>query len=134
MRFRFFSRAGGDCFINASPTRSRRRPAPAARRIGIVISQHTDEDGGLIFQQACNLEGIVSKRLSASYRLGTSRDWVKIKNPNSPAMIRAREAVVVAVIAETAEAVAAAVPAPRPSDRRSGELKHTMGRWLLAGW
>jgi bifunctional non-homologous end joining protein LigD len=40
------------------------------RRIGIVLSQHTDEDGALIFQQACklSLEGIVSKRLRAPYR------------------------------------------------------------------
>jgi ATP-dependent DNA ligase len=60
------------------------------RRIGIVISQHTDEDGGLIFQQACKmgLEGIVSKRLSAPYRSGPSRDWIKVKNPDSPAMVR----------------------------------------------
>jgi ATP-dependent DNA ligase len=64
------------------------------RRIGIVISQHADEDGGLIFQQACKmgLEGIVSKRLSAPYRSGPSRDWIKVKKPDSPAMIRAREA------------------------------------------
>jgi bifunctional non-homologous end joining protein LigD len=38
------------------------------------------------------LEGIVSKRLSAPYRSGRSRDWVKVKNPDSPAMIGAREA------------------------------------------
>jgi hypothetical protein len=38
------------------------------------------------------LEGIVSKRLSAPYRSGPSRDWIKVKNPHSPAMIRAREA------------------------------------------
>jgi ATP-dependent DNA ligase len=38
------------------------------------------------------LEGIVSKRLSAPYRSGRSRDWLKVKNPDSPAMIRAREA------------------------------------------
>ena len=64
------------------------------RRIGIVLSQHTDEDGAAIFQQACKmgLEGIVSKRLSAPYRSGQSRDWLKVKNPDSPAMIRAREA------------------------------------------
>jgi ATP-dependent DNA ligase len=36
------------------------------------------------------LEGIVSKRLSAPYRSGPSRDWIKVKNPDSPAMIRAR--------------------------------------------
>jgi bifunctional non-homologous end joining protein LigD len=63
------------------------------RRIGIVISEHTDEDGATIFQQACKmgLEGIVSKRLSAPYRSGPSRDWIKVKNPDSLAMIRAQE-------------------------------------------
>jgi hypothetical protein len=35
-------------------------------------------------------EGIVSKRLTAPYRSGPSRDWVKIKNPDSPAMRRQR--------------------------------------------
>jgi ATP-dependent DNA ligase len=35
--------------------------------------------------------GIVSKRLSARYRSGSSRDWIKVKNPGSPAMMRARE-------------------------------------------
>jgi hypothetical protein len=29
--------------------------------------------------------------LSAPYRSGPSRDWIKVKNPDSPAMIRARE-------------------------------------------
>jgi bifunctional non-homologous end joining protein LigD len=63
------------------------------RRIGIVLSDHTDEDGALIFQQACKLglEGTVSKRMSAPYRSGSSRDWIKVKNPNSPAMARHRE-------------------------------------------
>jgi hypothetical protein len=32
------------------------------------------------------------KRLSAPYRSGPSRDWLKVKNPDSPAMVRAREA------------------------------------------
>jgi bifunctional non-homologous end joining protein LigD len=65
------------------------------RRLGIVLSDHTDEDGVTIFRQACRmgLEGIVSKRLTAPYRSGPSRDWLKIKNPDSPAMIRAREAI-----------------------------------------
>jgi ATP-dependent DNA ligase len=63
------------------------------RRLGIVLSDHIDEDGATIFQQACKmgLEGIVSKRLSAPYRSGPSRDWIKVKNPNSPAMVRHRE-------------------------------------------
>jgi bifunctional non-homologous end joining protein LigD len=48
----------------------------------------------MLFLQACKLglEGIVSKKLSAPYRSGPSKDWIKVKNPNSPAMIRAREA------------------------------------------
>jgi bifunctional non-homologous end joining protein LigD len=64
------------------------------RRLGIVLSDHTDEDGATIFRQACvmGLEGIVSKRLTVPYRSGPSRDWLKVKNPDSPAMTRAREA------------------------------------------
>jgi bifunctional non-homologous end joining protein LigD len=52
-----------------------------------------EDDGATIYLQACamGLEGIVSKRLSAPYRSGPSRDWLKIKNPNSPAMVRHRE-------------------------------------------
>jgi ATP-dependent DNA ligase len=63
------------------------------RRLGIVLSEHTAEDGVTIFRQACKmgLEGIVSKRLSAPYRSGPSRDWIKVKNPDSPAMVRHRE-------------------------------------------
>ena len=63
-------------------------------RTGIVFNEHTDQDGATVFQHACKmgLEGIVSKRLSAPYRSGPSRDWLKVKNPDSPAMIRAREA------------------------------------------
>jgi bifunctional non-homologous end joining protein LigD len=49
------------------------------RRFGIVLSDHTDEDGATIFRQACRmgLEGIVSKRLSAprfSVRAPADRD------------------------------------------------------------
>jgi bifunctional non-homologous end joining protein LigD len=74
--------------------KKRLRRLVGKRRIGIVISEHTTDDGATIFRQACKLglEGIVSKRLSAPYRSGPSRDWLKIKNPDSPAMIRAREA------------------------------------------
>jgi ATP-dependent DNA ligase len=59
---------------------------------GIVFNEHTDEDGPTVFQRACKMgvEGIVSKRLNAPYRSG-SDDWLKIKNPDSPAMVRARE-------------------------------------------
>jgi hypothetical protein len=40
------------------------------RRVDIVLSAHTADDG---------LEGIVSKRLSARYRSGASRDWLRIR-------------------------------------------------------
>jgi bifunctional non-homologous end joining protein LigD len=77
-----------------SDRKRRLRKLVGKRRLGIVLSEHTDEDGATIFLQACRmgLEGIVSKRLSAPYRSGRSTDWLKVKNPDSPAMIRAREA------------------------------------------
>jgi hypothetical protein len=34
------------------------------------------------------LEGIVSKRLGSRYRSGRSRDWLKFKNPDAPAVRR----------------------------------------------
>jgi bifunctional non-homologous end joining protein LigD len=37
------------------------------------------------------LEGIVSKRLSKPYQSGRSWHWLKVKNPDSPAMVRARD-------------------------------------------
>src|SRR5580704_14203908 len=42
------------------------------RRVGIILSEHTDADGAAVFQQACKLglEGIVSKRMSAPCRSG----------------------------------------------------------------
>jgi bifunctional non-homologous end joining protein LigD len=65
----------------------------ARSRTGIVFNEHTDLDGATVFLHACKLglEGIVSKRLTAPYRSGPSRDWIKVKNPDSPAMRRARE-------------------------------------------
>ena len=51
------------------------------------------EIGPDLFRAACamRLEGIVSKRRESRYRPGPSRDWVKVKNPNSPAMNRAKD-------------------------------------------
>jgi len=65
----------------------------ARKPAGIVFNEHTDEDAATVFRHACKLgfEGIVSKRLAAPYRSGPSRDWLKVKNPDSPAMRRARE-------------------------------------------
>jgi bifunctional non-homologous end joining protein LigD len=51
------------------------------------------DDGQMIFRHACELgcEGIVSKRLGSKYVSGRSRDWVKIKNQNAPAVKREAE-------------------------------------------
>jgi bifunctional non-homologous end joining protein LigD len=63
------------------------------RLTGIVMNEDTDARGEFVFEQACRmgLEGIVSKRLTASYQSGPSRHWLRIKNPDSPAMVRARD-------------------------------------------
>jgi bifunctional non-homologous end joining protein LigD len=65
----------------------------ARTNVGIALNEHTEADGATVFRQACamGLEGIVSKRLTAAYRSGPSRDWIKVKNPDSPAMVRHRE-------------------------------------------
>jgi bifunctional non-homologous end joining protein LigD len=50
-------------------------------------------DGETIFRHACKLglEGIVSKRKDSPYRCGRSPDWLKMKNPNAPAVRREAE-------------------------------------------
>ena len=65
----------------------------ARTRQGMRFSEHLDEDGETIFQHACKmgLEGIVSKRRDFPYRSGRCKSWVKVKNPNSPAMLRIRD-------------------------------------------
>jgi len=57
---------------------------------GIVLNQHVQGDGALIFKHACLIgcEGIVSKRIDLPYRSGRVKSWLKIKNPKSPAMLR----------------------------------------------
>ena len=49
--------------------------------------------GALMFEHGCtmNLEGVVSKRRDMPYRAGPSKQWLKIKNPASPAMLRLEE-------------------------------------------
>lgn len=57
---------------------------------GVRLSEHMDgEDGPAMFRPcAMGLEGIVSKRRDAAYRSGRSSHWIKVKNPNAPAMRR----------------------------------------------
>jgi bifunctional non-homologous end joining protein LigD len=52
-----------------------------------------DVDGATIFEHACKLglEGIVSKRSGSRYESGRSSHWLKIKNPNHPAVLRLLE-------------------------------------------
>jgi ATP-dependent DNA ligase len=59
-------------------------------RPGIVLNEHYEGDGEIVFQHACKLgcEGIVSKRLGSTYSAGRSKYWVKVKNPNAPAVKR----------------------------------------------
>ena len=66
---------------------------PFRERDGIIFNQHYDGDGEIVFKQACALgyEGIVSKRLGSQYRAGRSAHWLKIKNPDAPAVRRLEE-------------------------------------------
>jgi ATP-dependent DNA ligase len=52
------------------------------------------EIGPDLFRAACRmgLEGMVSKRADRPYRAGRSKDWVKVKNREHPAMYRAKDA------------------------------------------
>jgi bifunctional non-homologous end joining protein LigD len=61
---------------------------------GIIYNDHdVGAIGPRLFEQACKmgLEGIVSKRRDRGYKAGPSRHWIKVKNPNSPAMVRVEE-------------------------------------------
>ena len=62
-------------------------------QLGIVLNEHYEGDGEIIFKHACKLgcEGIVSKRLGSPYRSGRSPHWVKVKNPKAPAVKRETE-------------------------------------------
>jgi ATP-dependent DNA ligase len=57
---------------------------------GIQFVAHAEMPGDEAFQAACELglEGIVSKRMTASYKSGPCKSWVKTRNPKSPAYLR----------------------------------------------
>ena len=69
--------------------------APLLRKplTGPVLNATFEEPGDVVFKHACALgcEGIVSKRLGSRYRSGRSKDWLKFKNPNAPAVKREAE-------------------------------------------
>ncbi|MFY9952107.1 RNA ligase family protein [Bradyrhizobium sp.] len=67
----------------------------ARRPDGIFVAPFEQgEIGPDLFQAAFKfgLEGLVSKRRDRPYRAGRSPHWIKVKNPASPAMNRAKEA------------------------------------------
>jgi bifunctional non-homologous end joining protein LigD len=61
--------------------------------LSIVLNEVYEEDGAIVYREACKLgcEGVVSKRLGSLYRRGRSPHWVKVKNPNAPAIRREAE-------------------------------------------
>jgi bifunctional non-homologous end joining protein LigD len=66
----------------------------ARRTDGIFVAPfEAGEIGPDLFWAACNmgLEGLVSKRRDRPYRAGRSPHWIKVKNPNSAAMTRAKD-------------------------------------------
>ena len=62
-------------------------------RPGIAFNRHFEDDGAIVYEQACALgcEGIVSKRLGSPYRAGRVDHWIKIKNAVAPAAKRETE-------------------------------------------
>jgi bifunctional non-homologous end joining protein LigD len=61
---------------------------------GLQLNEHLEhEDGEVVFRHACKLglEGIVFKRKGSPYRSGRSPDWLKMKNPDAPAVKREAE-------------------------------------------
>jgi bifunctional non-homologous end joining protein LigD len=59
-------------------------------REGIQYVAHAEMCGEEAFAAACELgiEGIVSKRLTAPYKSGQCKSWIKVRNPKSPAYLR----------------------------------------------
>jgi bifunctional non-homologous end joining protein LigD len=62
-------------------------------RLGLVPNAVFHEPGPIVFQYACALgcEGIVSKRRGSRYIAGRTHHWLKVKNPDAPAVRRERE-------------------------------------------
>jgi bifunctional non-homologous end joining protein LigD len=60
---------------------------------GVQLNEHLEAEGPVVFDHACRmgLEGIVSKRKASWYQSGRTRDWLKSKNPQAPAVTRLAE-------------------------------------------
>jgi hypothetical protein len=88
--------------LNPESTQRRGWPRPNAAALarllvkakpGLQLSEDLDRPGDVVFEHACmlGLEGIVSKRRGSRYESGRSSHWLKIKNPNHPAVLRLLE-------------------------------------------
>jgi bifunctional non-homologous end joining protein LigD len=66
------------------------------RRVGGIFEAEYEQGaiGPDLFKAACGmgLEGLVSKHRQRRYRAGRSPHWIKMKNPDHPAMRRVKEA------------------------------------------
>jgi bifunctional non-homologous end joining protein LigD len=62
-------------------------------RPGLVLKAVFHDPGPVVFEHACKLgcEGVVSKRRGSRYARGRSSNWIKVKNPDAPAVRRERE-------------------------------------------
>jgi bifunctional non-homologous end joining protein LigD len=82
--------------IRREPIEDRKRRLAGLLRLphdGIALNESFTVDGAVIFKHARALgcEGIVSKRLGTPYQAGRSAHWLKIKNPEAPAVRRLEE-------------------------------------------
>ena len=59
-------------------------------RTALIVNHVYDAPGPDVFQHACKLgcEGIVSKRRGSRYIAGRTDHWLKVKNPDAPAVRR----------------------------------------------
>ncbi len=73
-----------------SDRKAKLRKLLARARDGIQYVWQVESDGEDSFKADCELglEGIVSKRLTAPYKSGPCKSWIKVRNPKSPAYLR----------------------------------------------
>jgi bifunctional non-homologous end joining protein LigD len=82
--------------IRREPIEDRKRRLAGLLRLphdGIALNEAFTGAGAVIYKHACALgcEDIVSKRLGSPHRAGRTAHWLKIKNPDAPAVRRLEE-------------------------------------------
>jgi hypothetical protein len=53
---------------------------------GFAVTHVTDCGNSVAI--SVEVEGIISKRLTAPYKSGPCKSWIKVRNPKSPAYLR----------------------------------------------